>query len=164
MLFLCPRTGPASLDNTEKQVESSQSQIEATIISLERQLWDGDVSRNPAPSRELVADDFEGIKHGLLYTLEDDGAVANQYRLRSYTITEARVRLVRPDVALITYRVTWTGSFAGIELPQQPFYIASLWTTRVDRWKNIFAAETQPDFATKAYKKLTKRVLPNKTE
>src|SRR5215472_6455189 len=131
-------------------------QLKNEIVALERKLWDADVSGGPY--QDLIAADFVGIKHGLRFDAQDDALAGKEYKLRSYTMSDERVRLIRTDVALLTYRVNWTGTFAGTELPERPFYVASIWVNQAGHWKNTFYAETQPDFATETYQRLTKGV------
>ena len=89
----------------QSQTRSSEQEVEKRIVLLEKRLWDADVSADPA-ARDLVAEDFEGIKHGLLFSAKDDALAAKAYKLQSYSITDEHVRLIQPDVALLTYRVT----------------------------------------------------------
>lgn len=144
--------------NTGNLSRAVEQQFRSEIVSLERKLWDADVMGDSAPYRDLIAPDFEGIKHGLRFGSQEEGLAGKEYKLRSYTMSDERVRLIRSDIALLTYRCIWSGTFAGMQLPDQPFYVASIWANRAGHWKNIFYAETQPDFATEAYQKLTKAV------
>ena len=141
--------------NTGNPSQAVEQQFTSKIVSLERKLWDADVTGDSAPYHDLIAPDFEGIKHGLRFSSQEDGLASKEYKLRSYTMSDERVRLIRSDIALLTYRCTWSGTFVGTQLPERPFYIASIWVNEAGHWKNIFYAETQPDFATEAYQKLT---------
>ena len=60
------------------------------------------------------------------------------------------MRMLRPDVALMTYHATEKGSFRGIPVPAS-LYFGSIWVNRGGEWKNVFLEENLPDAFTETY-------------
>jgi hypothetical protein len=67
---------------------------------------------------------------------------------------DIRVRMLRSDVALITYHATRKGSFRGTEVPPS-LYFGSIWVNRGGEWKNVFLEENLPDAFTDVYKPIS---------
>jgi ketosteroid isomerase-like protein len=123
-----------------------QKQVEDQIVALEKRLWNGDAT----DVSKLEADDYEAIKHGHRYTRIDDEAAAKDAKFALVLMEDVRVRLLRPDVALLTYHAMQKGTFRGTEVPRS-LYFASLWVNGGGVWKNVFLEENLPDVFTETY-------------
>jgi hypothetical protein len=123
--------------------DDGRSDVESKIISLEKRLWNGDVSK-------LEADDYEAIKHAHRYHRSDDEAAAKEAKFALVSMDDIRVSMLRPDVALMTYHATEKGSFRGIPVPAA-LYFGSIWVNRGGEWKNVFLEENLPDAFTDTY-------------
>ncbi len=121
--------------------------VENQIVSLGKRLWNGGAS----DVSKLEADDYEAIKHAHRYHRADDEAAATEAKFGLILMDDIRVRMLRPDVALLTYHATEKGTFRGTEVPPS-LYFASLWVKRNGEWKNVFLEENLPDAFTDTYK------------
>ncbi len=133
--------GEAVYDRT-----AGKEAIQRQIITLEKRLWDGD----EADASTLLADDAVAIKHAHRYTRADEKVAAKDLKTQSYSMDDIQIRILRHDVALLTYRINQEASFRGTKLPS-PAYFASLWVNRGGKWKNVFYAESAPDLVTDRY-------------
>jgi len=132
---------------TSSSKAAEGKEVENQIVSLEKRTWNGEAS----DVSKLEADDYEAIKHAHRYTRADDESASKDMKVQSWSIDDTRVRVFAPDVALLTYRATQTGTFRGIKLNPSA-YFGSLWVNRGGEWKNVFLAEAGPDAFTDAYK------------
>jgi hypothetical protein len=128
------------------QTAKTGKKVEDDIITLEKRLWNGDAN----DILKLEADDYEMIKHAHRYRRSDDEAAAKDVKFVLVSMDDVRVRMLLPDVALITYHATLKGTFRGTEVPPS-LYFGSIWVERDGEWKNVFAEENAPDVFTATY-------------
>jgi hypothetical protein len=134
-------------DSNENHDEAEgQRELESQIIALEKRLWNG----ASGEFEKLESDDYEAIKHAHRYHRVDDEAAAEEANFSLVSMDDIRVRLLRPDVALLTYHATQKGSFRGIDVPPS-LYFSSIWVNRGGEWKNVFLEENLPDAFTDTY-------------
>lgn len=74
--------------------------MEQEIIGLGKRLSNADTNE----ILRLESDDIESIKHLHRYDREDDIAAASDMKVQSWSMDDIRVRMLRADVGLITYR------------------------------------------------------------
>jgi hypothetical protein len=129
------------------QTAKTEKDVENNIITLEKRLWKGDAN----DVSNLEADDYEIIKHAHRYHRADDEAAAKDVKFALIAMDDVRVKMLRPDVALLTYHATLKGTFRGTEVPPS-LYIGSIWVKREGEWKNVFVEENAPDVFTSIYK------------
>lgn len=129
---------------------AEQKEAENQIGALEKRLWKGDGN----DVSKLEAEDYEVIKHAHRYHRADDEAAAKDVKFGLISMDDIQVRMLRPDVALLTYHATESGTFRGTEVPPS-LYFASLWVKRDGEWKNVFLAENLPDAFTETYRPVT---------
>jgi uncharacterized protein DUF4440 len=60
---------------------------------------------------------------------------------KSYTLEDATVRMVTPDVAIVTYKASVDQTFNGQRTPS-PFYMMSVWQRKAGKWSPVAHAET----------------------
>jgi hypothetical protein len=70
----------------------------------------------------------------------------------SYSLADFHVKMLTPDVALVTYKVNLKATFRGVQYAQRPFYIGSVWARRQGQWKDVFYEEGYADELTDLYK------------
>ena len=138
--------------SANSQVADEKKGIEDEIIALEKQLWNG----NANEVSKLEAEDYEVIKHAHRYHRADDEAAAKDVKFALVSMDDIRVRMLRSDVALITYHASQKGSFRGTEVPTS-FYFGSIWVNRGGEWKNVFLEENLPNAFTEVYKPISER-------
>ena len=128
------------------QTTKTEQGVEHDIVTLERRLWNGDAN----DVSKLEADDYEIIKHAHRYHRADDEAAAKDVKFVLTSMDDVRVKMIRPDVALLTYHATLKGTFRGTEMPHS-LYLGSIWVKRDGEWKNVFVEENAPDVFTSIY-------------
>jgi len=134
-------------ESTEHQDEAAgQRELETEIIGLEKRLWNG----GSGEFVKLESDDYEAIKHAHRYHRADDEAAAEEASFSLVSMDDIRMRMLRPDVALLTYHATQKDSFRGIDVPPS-LYFSSIWVNRGGEWKNVFLEENLPDAFTDTY-------------
>jgi Domain of unknown function (DUF4440) len=132
------------------QRSAGQKDVEQEIIRLEKRLWNGD----PNEVSKLEAEDYESIKHAHRYHRADDEAAAKDVKFALVSMDDIHVRVLRSNVALITYHATQKGSFRGTEVPPS-LYFGSIWVNTGGEWKNVFLEENLPDAFTDVCKPIS---------
>ena len=111
------------------------------FLALERQVWEALVAGDAAADRALLAEDFLGVYPDGFAGIE---AHADQLdsgpTVTSFTLSEAQVRMIGPDAALLSYRADCEGTLIGGQGGR--VYISSLWERRDGRWVNTFSQDT----------------------
>lgn len=110
------------------------------FVALERRVWDALVAGDAAADRAMLSDDFLGV-----YPDGFSGVEAHAAQLSSgptvtrYELSEARLRMIAPDAALLSYRADYEGSMGGCA---GAVFITSLWERRDGAWINTFSQDT----------------------
>ena len=63
----------------------------------------------------------------------------------SYSISEAKLIPVRQDVAILSYKYTWSGVQHGKNIKNATSFATSIWSKRNGKWQSIFYQETPTD-------------------
>jgi len=136
-----------SQETAAKSLQAAEeTEVENHIVALEKRLW----MSGATDVSELEADDYESIKHAHRYHRADDEAAAKDAKFDLVSMDDIHVRMLRPDVALLTYHATQKGSFRGINVPPS-LYFGSIWVKQGADWKNVFLEENLPDAFTETY-------------
>jgi len=89
-----------------RDTSAGQRKVEDQIVALEKRLWNGDANN----VSKLEAEDYEVIKHAHRYHRADDEAAAKEANFSLVSMDDIDVRVLRPDVALLTYHAIQKGS------------------------------------------------------
>ena len=65
-----------------------------------------------------------------------------KFRLESFTIEGAKVRVLTREVAIVSYRLTYTGAEGKAEAKTKVLLSSSTWVERGGRWVNVYYQET----------------------
>lgn len=110
------------------------------IVTLERQVWSALVDGNAAADRALLSADFLGVYPSGFANRDDHvGQFADAPTMASYELSETRLRVLTPDIVLLSYRADYTRP--GSTAPEA-MLISSLWERRHDVWVNSFSQDT----------------------
>ncbi len=110
------------------------------ILSLEKQVWQALVDGNGAADRALLSADFLGVyPTGFANRDEHVGQFADAPTMARYELSETRLRVLTPDIVLLTYRAAYQRP--GVE-EWEAMLISSLWERRHDVWVNSFSQDT----------------------
>ncbi|MDA7965038.1 nuclear transport factor 2 family protein [Ruegeria sp.] len=110
------------------------------ILSLEQQVWAALVAGNAQADRALLSPDFLGV-YPTGFANRDDhvGQFADAPTMADYKLSEAKLRVLTPDIVLLSYR-------ADYQRPGAPGWevmlISSLWERRHNVWVNSFSQDT----------------------
>lgn len=109
-------------------------EVERQLRQLEEELWRPETRFDPVRMRELLAEDFlEFGRSGRVYGRDEALAVPAQEIPATLPLPAFELRLVHPDVALLTYE-TDVAYATGRERARR----SSLWTRTLDGWRLRF--------------------------
>ena len=110
------------------------------ILGLERQVWTALVEGDAAADRALLSVDFLGV-YATGFANRDDHVdqFAATPTMARYELSETTLRVLTPDVALLSYRADFQrpGSEAW-----EAMLISSLWERHGGIWANSFSQDT----------------------
>ncbi len=109
-------------------------------LALETRIWQALVDGDAAADRALLTQDFLGVyPSGFATRAEHADALADGPSMASFSLDRARLRVLTPDAALLSYRATHRR--AGT-VGDAVMYITSLWERRDGGWVNSFSQDT----------------------
>ena len=110
------------------------------ILTLEKQVWSALVEGNAQADRALLSPDFLGV-YPTGFANRDDhvGQFADAPTMADYNLSEARLRILAPEVVLLSYRADYQRPGAAV---WDAMLISSLWERRHDVWVNSFSQDT----------------------
>ena len=146
--FWAPKTSKVEVGESGAG-EQSDKTVGDHIVGLEKSLWEDD-KPGPSASDRFLAEDLEIIRHGHRFTKAEEAKEFGDMHPASYTMEDVHVKVLSPDVVLLTYRtkVSWKGSYRGKEmapLPPQILWVSSVWTRRERQWVNVLFEENPQD-------------------
>ncbi len=113
------------------------------ILKLEKQVWSALVEGNAEADRALLSPDFLGV-YPTGFANRDDhvGQFADAPTMAKYELSETRLRVLGPDVVLLSYRADYQRPDRA---DREAMLISSLWERRHDVWVNSFSQDTPVD-------------------
>ncbi len=114
-----------------------------TLLDHERRVWQALIDGDAAADERLLDERFVGVYPTGFATRADHVAqLADGPRVSEVRLDQARVVVVRPDVALLSYLATFRRAGAAADLPAERMYVSSLWHAGPDGWRNLFSQDT----------------------
>jgi len=112
--------------------ETIMSDLKATTIELDRAFKDHDEDK----LRQLMTGDHVAIIAGHGEPLTNAAFVGRhtEYDLTSFETSDVAETMLSPDVTLITYHVSQSGSYAGNPLPAKAF-ASEIWVKNAGQWR-----------------------------
>lgn len=121
---------------------STMSALDKALIANERKVADALMKKDRTTLSSLMsADGWSGDASGFMKTSEFLGAL-DQLAIKSYKISDEKVVWVDPNTAIVTYKWTGAGTFAGQPFPSTVF-ASTVWTKKADKWVAVFHQETE---------------------
>jgi ketosteroid isomerase-like protein len=132
---LVPGAAARADDATVKEVEKA-----ITALNEAFQKRDADAVKR------LVTDDHVAVTpyYGGPATAAEMVATLGDLKIAEYAAARMKVTPLTRDAALVTYEVTWKGTYKGKELPRK-CYASAVWVKRDGNWKEAFYQETALD-------------------
>jgi hypothetical protein len=121
---------------------ANHSALEKALIANENKIADALMKKDKATFASLVAADGGSIDgNGFMKTSEMIAAL-DQLVIKSYKISDEKVSWVDPNTAIVAYKWTGSGSFAGQPFPSA-VYASTVWTKKGDKWVAVFHQESE---------------------
>jgi hypothetical protein len=121
---------------------ATHSALEKALIANENKVADALMKKDKAAFTSLVAANGWSIDGNGFMKTSDLTAALDQLVIKSYKISEERVAWVDANTAIVAYKWTGSGTFAG-----QPFpgtvYASTVWTKKNDQWVAVFHQESE---------------------
>jgi hypothetical protein len=113
-------------------METTVSDLKATTIELDKAFKDRDLAK----LRQLMTVDHVAIIAGHGAPLANAELISSHtnYDLASFETSDMTQSALGPDVALITYDVRQSGSYAGNPLPAKAF-ASEIWVRSDGQWR-----------------------------
>jgi hypothetical protein len=120
----------------------AMSALDKALIANERKVADALMKKDRATLTSLIAaDGWSADASGFMKTSEFLGGL-DQLVIKSYKISDEKVAWVDANTAIVTYKWTGSGTFAGQPFPET-VYASTVWTKKSDKWVAVFHQETE---------------------
>lgn len=116
------------------------------FLQLESQVWDALLTGDSDADERLLADDFLGVYGtGFAEKGEHVGQLTAGPVAQSYSLSDARLRVLGTGVVLLSYKAQWVRIRPKSSIPHETMYISSIWTQNEGVWRNIFSQDTNAE-------------------
>lgn len=116
--------------------------LDKTLIANERKVLDAIAKSDKAAFQAMVTPTAQSADGGGFNKVSEFIAMLDQVKLASWTMSEEKVTWVDPTTAIVTYKLTSTGTFQGRPMPPV-VYSSSVWTKKGDKWLAVFHHESE---------------------
>jgi uncharacterized protein (TIGR02246 family) len=117
--------------------------LQDELIAQEENLIQAINRKDKATIARLLADEAISITAGRgRQTTKEIVASLAEISFTDYTIMEPRAISVGPDVAILTYKFSWTGGVTGQTPTTTTAYATSVWHQRDGQWRSVLYQET----------------------
>lgn len=116
--------------------------LEKALIANEHKVADALMKKDKATVTSLIAADGWSADGNGFMKSADFFAALDQLVIKSYRISDEKVAWVDANTAIVGYKWTGAGTFAGQPFPTS-VYASSVWTKRGDKWVAVFHQETE---------------------
>jgi len=112
------------------------------FLALEKRVWAALATGDMQADTALLTGDFLGV-----YATGFSDRTQHAEQLRSgptvlhYDLSEARLMMLSPDLALLAYRADFVRNDAA-DKDTHTMYISSIWRREGDDWRNVFSQDT----------------------
>ena len=125
---------------------AQQESAEQEILRLERELTDWQASSHrsdPMPHRRLFAEDWSGVdSRGTQFDKAQGLAVVERSSFTSFVVDGQRAR-VYGDAAVFRGRLTFSGTFQGLQVTNQRSMFTNTWIRQDGRWQQVASQFTR---------------------
>jgi hypothetical protein len=124
------------------KAEVSQTD-QATLVQLEKQAWEVAKQKDWQAYNRLLSQDFVFVDDsGVLLGRRPFLKYIAELDLTDYAMEGVNVTMFGNNLAMLTYKVTDHGKFAGQTIPPTPHYVGSAYLRRTGRWVNVYTQMT----------------------
>ena len=130
-----------SFPNSQGVEPSTQARaVKESIIDSERRIWEAIMRKDIGAFSRLVADDLQIVNEDGLMTKSEFAAAIPDLTIIDYLMDQPRVTILSTDVAVITYKATFTVKGQGYS--KSASYETTIWHKRSGKWVAVFNQET----------------------
>lgn len=110
------------------------------ILHFETKVWEALQRGDASADRALLAPDFVGVyPSGFAGRTEHAEQLQQGPSVERFNLSEARLMVLSPELALLSYRARYLGLGSGDE---REMYVSSLWRREGEGWINLFSQDT----------------------
>jgi hypothetical protein len=106
---------------------------EATIVKLEKAVTDAFKNKDAKSFKEYLAPEFSAIDAEGVKDADAEIADMKKTELSNYSFADMKVTLLRPKMAVATYKVTTQSTSSGRDT-SGTYYAATVWNKRGAKW------------------------------
>lgn len=113
---------------------------EQEIVRLEREMTDWQAAshrKEPMPHRRLLADDWSGVDSRGTHFNKEQGVLLVERSVFSAFVVDNLHARVYGDTAVATGRVTFSGTFAGVQYTDRRSVFTNTWIRKDGRWQQV---------------------------
>jgi uncharacterized protein (TIGR02246 family) len=123
---------------------AQEIKLQEALLAQEAKLISAIKVKDKAAIAEMLADETTSItaSRGRQTTTTEIVAGLEQVSFTDYKISEPKTISLTPDVAILTYRFSWTGGVTGQEPTTTTVYATSVWRQRDGQWRSVLYQET----------------------
>ena len=127
----------------KKQAAASSPDAPAAFEARSHKLWDDFKNKNKPGLTTATTDDFQALEEdGAGFTAKKAWlAGADEFDLKSYNLTDYRVKMLGKDGAVVNYRAQYEGVSGGQSAKSNTGY-AEVWVRQGGAWKLQYLQET----------------------
>jgi ketosteroid isomerase-like protein len=124
------------------QGTSSQGQLQETLLAQETKLLNAIEAKDRPALDKLLADQVLGVTvdRGRRTTAAHIASL-DSLSVKNYQISEPKAIRVSPDVAILSFKLSWT-STAGGKPTATTVYATVVWKQVDGQWRSVFYQET----------------------
>jgi len=125
---------PSPSPSPKPKPAMSKAQIQKSLIASEKKLWEAWKNKDAKPFKATLAADSIMVGEDGIADKETavKGITSMDCNIKSYTLSDFKVALANPSVALIAYKGTVDGTCAGTAVP--PVWASSVYVNRGGKW------------------------------
>ena len=132
---------PAAVARTAKGT-ADRSALEKALIANENKVAEAMMKKDKGAFSALVSANGWSIDGNGFMKTSDLTASLDQLVIKDYKISEERVSWVDANTAIVAYKWTGSGTFAGQPFPST-VYASTIWTKKNDQWVAVFHQESE---------------------
>jgi hypothetical protein len=133
---------PTAVARQAAKGTADHSALEKALIANENKVADALMKKDKAAFASLVAADGWSIDGNGFMKNSDMTAALDQLVIKNYKISDEKVSWVDPNTAIVAYKWTGSGTFAGQPFPSS-VYASTVWTKKGDKWVAVFHQESE---------------------
>jgi hypothetical protein len=127
-------TGAQAGENMSKEVEMAVRTVQTAF----------DQGNKEVLKRFLTEDHTSVLSYARITSTEDLLRHLSDFKFSEYKIDRLQVKLLSPEVALVSQRATIQGTYQGRKVPS-PVHVTTVWVRRGGQWLQTYYQETPWD-------------------